>query len=44
MLFVHSQYSISFFPVQGYIAAGVPPNKIIVGVPLYGHAWFVILQ
>ncbi len=25
--------------VQGYLSAGVPSNKILVGIPLYGHTW-----
>ena len=25
--------------VQGYVANGVPPKKISVGVPVYGHSW-----
>jgi len=27
------------YAVQGYIAAGVPRNKIILGVPFYGKGW-----
>lgn len=33
------QMSINY-TVQNYLAAGVPPAKIRVGIPLYGHAWF----
>jgi chitinase len=25
--------------VMDYIAAGVPPHKIVLGVPFYGHGW-----
>jgi chitinase len=25
--------------VEGYIANGVPPEKLAVGVPVYGHSW-----
>ena len=25
--------------VQGYMANGVPPSKIAIGVPVYGHSW-----
>jgi chitinase len=25
--------------VRDYVAAGVPPGKIVVGVPFYGHVW-----
>lgn len=27
--------------VEEFIAAGVPPSKIVLGVPFYGHAWHV---
>lgn len=27
--------------VQAFEAAGVPPSKIVLGVPFYGHAWHV---
>jgi len=27
--------------VQGYLAAGVPANKIMIGAALYGHTWYV---
>lgn len=33
------QTSIFYFLVQGYLAAGVPASKILVGIPLYGHTW-----
>jgi chitinase len=25
--------------VRDYLAAGVPPEKLVLGVPFYGHAW-----
>jgi chitinase len=25
--------------VRGYLAAGVPPDKLVLGVPFYGRAW-----
>ena len=25
--------------VRDYLTAGVPPGKIVIGVPFYGHAW-----
>jgi chitinase len=25
--------------VQAYLAAGVPPDQIVLGVPFYGHGW-----
>ena len=25
--------------IDHYIAAGVPPSKLVLGVPFYGHAW-----
>ena len=25
--------------VEGYVANGVPPEKLAVGVPVYGHSW-----
>merc|ERR1712203_544289 len=28
------------YTIQGYIAAGVPRSKIMVGLPFYGHTWF----
>ena len=36
-------FMIAFFYnnylVEGYLSAGVPPSKIMVGFPLYGHTW-----
>jgi len=34
-----SEWSIDY-SVKGYLAAGVPKNKIVVGVPFYGHTWY----
>jgi len=28
------------YTVKGYLAAGIDPKKIIVGVPFYGHTWY----
>jgi len=33
------QMSINY-TIQGYLAAGVPAKKILVGIPLYGHTWY----
>lgn len=33
------EWSIDY-TVKGYIAAGVPKEKIIVGIPFYGHTWY----
>ena len=29
-----------YFAVTYYLRAGVPTEKIIVGIPLFGHAWY----
>jgi len=34
-----AQMSIDY-TVQGYLAEGVPKEKIMVGVPFYGHTWY----
>jgi chitinase len=34
------QWSLDY-TVTGYLSQGVPPSKIMVGIPLYGHTWFV---
>jgi len=28
------------YTIQGYLDAGVPANKILVGIPFYGHTWY----
>jgi len=33
------QMSINY-SIQGYLEAGVPAKKIMLGVPLYGHTWY----
>jgi len=33
------QWSINY-TVQGYLALGVPPNKMMVGLAMYGHTWY----
>lgn len=33
------QWSINY-TVQGYLAAGVPPAKMMVGLAMYGHSWY----
>jgi len=33
------QMSIDY-TVKNYLAAGVPPAKIMIGVPLYAHSWY----
>jgi len=33
------QWSINY-TMQGYLAAGVPPAKMMVGLAMYGHSWY----
>merc|ERR1712019_6310 len=33
------QWSINY-TVQGYLALGVPPSKMMVGLAMYGHTWY----
>lgn len=33
------QMSISY-SIDGYMAEGVPPSKMMLGIPFYGHSWF----
>jgi len=33
------QMSINY-TISGYLAAGVPKEKIMVGIPFYGHTWY----
>lgn len=33
------QMSIDY-TITGYLAAGVPKEKIMVGIPMYGHTWY----
>ena len=35
---VRDQFNVDA-TVQGYLAAGVPPEKLVVGVPFYGRGW-----
>jgi len=34
-----TQWSINY-TVQGYLNAGVPANKIMIGLAMYGHTWY----
>jgi GH18 family chitinase len=34
----HSLYNVDA-AVQAYLSAGVPPAKLVVGVPFFGHGW-----
>jgi len=33
------QMSINY-TIQGYLSAGVPASKIMLGIPFYGHTWY----
>jgi len=33
------QMSVNY-TISGYLAAGVPPSKIMVGMAMYGHTWY----
>jgi chitinase len=35
----HSDLQTASAAVQKYLSRGVPPEKIILGVPFYGHGW-----
>jgi len=36
--FIKSKYNCDA-AIQAYLAAGVPSNKILMGLPLYGRGW-----
>jgi chitinase len=41
--FIKSKYNCDA-AIQAYLAAGVPSNKILMGLPLYGRGWKGLLM
>jgi chitinase len=41
--FIKSKYNCDA-AIQAYLAAGVPSNKILMGLPLYGRGWQGLLM
>ena len=38
--FPSSYWSVNY-TVQGYIAAGAPKEKLVLGLTFYGHSWYI---
>jgi chitinase len=39
-VFPSSYWSVNY-TVQGYLSAGAPPEKLILGLTFYGHLWYI---